>query len=327
MTDTKNNSMTDFLVIFFIGNHTVSRMLSEVVKKQNIPGFVEKLGLPEDFTIPFVQKEMNGITVYTLNKDCMKQYEVIPRKYSFDNYILKDGDCVMFKEKNKNTIVVAKLKKNEIKKNNNIFTSVYIAPIVILVIGVIAYFVVIPKIDGQMVSFVDWLISDPQNIMDMLEEPITIITDTHGDLRIRVFGYICLATFITSLFFVGRQLQKKPQPDATNALFVKKEPYLMVQDIMAELRKIKQRIHNKELDSFIYSVKCLEEKFSVESDFGYGEDTVIQCENNIAMQLLLLLEYVSKLKEENLVDSLKVLTEMVIDIESLLRRRIELKKK
>lgn len=210
---------------------------------------------------------------------------------------------------------------------NVISKGIYIAPILILFIGIIAYFIVIPKIYGNVVSFVDWLIADPQNIIDTLRDPNAVLPKVHGIIGIRIFWYVWLAAFITSLFFVGRQLQKKPEPNATNALLIKKEPYLLVQDIMAELKKTKLRISNKELDAFIYSIKRLEEKFSVESDFGYGKEAVIRCENNIAKQLQFLLEAVPCLDEDNLIDSLSTLKEAVSNVESLLRRRTELKKR
>ncbi len=210
---------------------------------------------------------------------------------------------------------------------NVVSKGIYVAPIILLFVGIIAYFIVIPKIYGQVVSFVDWLIADPQNIIDALRDPNAVLPKVYGIIGIRIFWYVWLAAFITSLFFVGQQLQKKPEPDATNALLIKKEPYLLIQDIMAELKKSKQRIYNKELDAFIYSIKRLEERLSVESDFGYGREAVLRCENNIAKQLQFLLDSVPCLEEDNMADSLPVLREAVFNIESLLRRRTELKKR
>ena len=103
---------------------------------------------------------------------------------------------------------------------NVVSKGIYIAPIIILFIGIIAYFIVIPRIYGQVVSFIDWLIADPQNIIDTLRDPNAVLRKVHGIIGIRIFWYVWLAAFITSLFFVGRQLQKKPEPNATNALLI-----------------------------------------------------------------------------------------------------------
>ena len=49
--------MSDFLVTFFVGDRAISRMLSDVLKNRNNPLFLETLGLPSDFAIPFSQEE------------------------------------------------------------------------------------------------------------------------------------------------------------------------------------------------------------------------------------------------------------------------------
>ncbi|MCI8308413.1 MAG: serine/threonine-protein kinase [Lachnospiraceae bacterium] len=204
---------------------------------------------------------------------------------------------------------------------------IYIIPVILLAIGISVYFIVVPKIYGQIISLVDWLGTDLQSIVDTLRDSDTVMAKVHGMVGMRIFWYIWIIAFVTSLFFVGRQLQKRKEPYAANALLQKKEPYYLVQDIMTELGKTGQRVHNKELDAFIYQIRRLEGKLRAESDFGYGNKTVIQCENNIAKQLQYLYESVPGLNEENLSDCLTALKEAVLNIEALLRRRMELKKR
>ena len=136
-----------------------------------------------------------------------------------------------------------------------------------------------------------------------------------------------MAGLITSLFFVGKQLQAKPEPNAANAILTKKEPYLMIQDVTDALKQLKARRNSKQLDSLIYSVKKLEEKLSVESDFGYGKSSVINCENNIARQIQFLLDTAPCIENGDFEEDLKAMNTAVMNINSLLRRRIELKKK
>ena len=75
------------------------------------------------------------------------------------------------------------------------------------------------------------------------------------------------------------------------------------------------------------SVKRIEEKLSVESDFGYGKNNVISCENNIARQLQYLLDSVPYISTGNVSENIAELNKAVLNINSLLRKRIELKKK
>lgn len=201
---------------------------------------------------------------------------------------------------------------------------VFVIPVIILLVGVIAYFIVIPNIYGRVVSFVDWLFTDPQNIIDTLRDPNAVLPQVNSIIGIRIFWWVWLAGLITSLFFVGKQLQAKPEPNAANAILTKKEPYLMIQDVTDALKQLKARRNSKQLDSLIYSVKKLEEKLSVESDFGYGKSSVINCENNIARQIQFLLDTAPCIENGNFEENLKAMNTAVMNINSLLRRRIEL---
>lgn len=61
MAKSKNNSMLDFLVTFFVEDRAISRMLSDVLKNRTNRLFLETLGLPSDFAIPFSQEEEKSI--------------------------------------------------------------------------------------------------------------------------------------------------------------------------------------------------------------------------------------------------------------------------
>lgn len=204
---------------------------------------------------------------------------------------------------------------------------VFFIPAIILFVGIAVYFIVVPAIYGKVVSFVDWLFTDRENIISTLRDPNAVLSEVNGIVGMRVFWWIWLTGFISSLFFVGRQLHAKSEPDAANAILTKKEPYLMMQDVMAQLKLLKSRREGRQLDSLIYEVKRLEEKLSVESDFGYGKDAVIHCENNIARQIQFLADTVSGIENGDFEENLKAMNTAVMNIKSLLQRRIELKKK
>ena len=204
---------------------------------------------------------------------------------------------------------------------------VFFVPAVILLVGIAAYFIVVPNIYGKVVSFIDWLFTDPENIIRTLSAPNAVLPKVNSIIGMRIFWWVWLASFISSLFFVGKQLQAEPAPDATNAILTKKEPYLMIQDVTDTLKQLKTRRNSHQLDTLVYSVKKLEEKLSVESNFGYGKTEVINCENNIARQIQFLLDTVTRAEKGDFEENLKAMNTAVMNINSLLRRRVELKKR
>lgn len=76
-----------------------------------------------------------------------------------------------------------------------------------------------------------------------------------------------------------------------------------------------------------YAAKRVEEKLSVESDFGYGKDIVINCENNIAKQLQFLLDIIPVADNGNIEENMKAINTAISNINSLLRKRTELKRR
>lgn len=204
---------------------------------------------------------------------------------------------------------------------------VFFIPVIILLVGVIAYFIVVPNLYGRVVSFVDWLFTDPQNIISTLRDPNAVLQQVNSIIGMRIFWWVWLTGLITSLFFVGKQLQSKPEPSAPNAILTKKEPYLMIQDVIETLKQVKTHTSSQQLDSLIYAIKRLEEKLSVESDFGYGKNTVISCENNIARQIQFLVDTARCVENGDFEENLKAMNVAIMNINSLLRRRIELKKR
>lgn len=207
-------------------------------------------------------------------------------------------------------------------------TVVFLIPVILLLIGLIAYLLIIPNLFGRAVSFIDWLFSGTEMIgLKALNEIGLFFPSVGSIVIVKLWTWLWLAAFITSLFFAGRQLQKKPEPDKTNSILTKKEPYLMIQDVSAALKMIKKQRNDNKLDALIYAVKSLEDKLFVESDFGYGDSNVINCENNIARQLQFLVEAAPDVEFGNIDENISRLNKAVMNINSLLRRRTELKKK
>lgn len=80
------------------------------------------------------------------------------------------------------------------------------------------------------------------------------------------------------------------------------------------------------MTDLIYAVKCLEERFSSESDFGYGKKDGINCENDIATQILLLSDAAEHIMIGDFSKSLHLMNMQTKKISFLLSKRSELKK-
>ncbi len=101
----------------------------------------------------------------------------------------------------------------------------------------------------------------------------------------------------------------------------------MMQDVYDALKSLKARTNDKRLDMVLYAAKRVKEKLSVESDFGYGKDIVINCENNIAKQLQFLLDIIPVADNGNIEENMKAINTAISNINSLLRKRTELKRR
>ena len=168
--------------------------------------------------------------------------------------------------------------------------SVFIAPILILLIGLIAFFIKLPFYISKM------------------------------------FWCCWFVVFTISLFFVGKKFQTISEPDSKNAILVKKEAYFLACDIFDSLELLKVS-NNEEIKSLKISMKKLKERLSIESDFGYGDSTVIDCENSIAQKLDTLKMVANSLDEENLESKVETMNHNIKSINLLLKKRVELKKK
>lgn len=131
MAKSKSNSMSDFLVTFFVGDRAISRMLSDVLKNRNNPLFLETLGLPSDFAIPFSQEEGETSVIYTLKQGLCDKYEITLNGQPCSKNEIHSGDYYAFKNridgKTIKTLLIATsdiragYKKYKLSKDTNIF--------------------------------------------------------------------------------------------------------------------------------------------------------------------------------------------------------------
>ena len=214
----------------------------------------------------------------------------------------------------------------EVLDRNILNKFVFLLPVLIFFIGLIGYFVIIPSLYGKTVSFFDWLFSDSQTIIDTLRDSNTVLPQVHAIVAVGIFWWVWLATFIVSLFFVGRRLNSVTESHSINANMKDKEPYFFIHDVSEDVKMIQLRKNCRELDDFIYALNNLEGRLSLESDFGYGDAKVIDCENKIVEQLQTLKNFVSNVEKGNFIDNLNKMNVIVVNINSMILKRANLKK-
>ena len=205
---------------------------------------------------------------------------------------------------------------------------IFSIPFVIALIVLIIYSFIIPKTYGNAVSFIDWLFSNPENIVDTLRDPNMVLPRVYNIIFLKVGTYVLTIVFITSLFMVGKQLHRKNEPDNLDALLKGKEAFFNAMKISAALKEAKGKINNMDIEKLSHKMKILQEKLSIESDFGYSNKSITDCENEIAHLLDHLYNMANALtSDEKMMVYQSNINECISRIQALLNQRTEMKKR
>lgn len=247
-----------------------------------------------EVTTPCFDEKDNGEELsHDINKHLFETVGEIPQNNVFDDTVVVEEKETIVHDKGtinsslRKDDLLSSTGTNGIQQKN---ISVFIAPILILLIGLIAFFIKLPFYISKM------------------------------------FWCCWFVVFTISLFFVGKKFQTISEPDSKNAILVKKEAYFLACDIFDSLELLKVS-NNEEIKSLKISMKKLKERLSIESDFGYGDSTVIDCENSIAQKLYTLKMVANSLDEENLESKVETMNHNIKSVNLLLKKRVELKKK
>ena len=90
--------MIDFLVTIFTNQQLVSKLLSDIVKNRASSLFLETLGLPDDFVLPFFLENNEDSLVFTLFQDPAEKYKATILGNSCNNHIIQNGDYISFSD-------------------------------------------------------------------------------------------------------------------------------------------------------------------------------------------------------------------------------------
>ena len=208
------------------------------------------------------------------------------------------------------------------KKSLNRF--LYLVPVLIAIIYIVTYLIIIPNSYEKAVSLIEWLFTNPMEIAENLKDPYTLLTPIYKVYALKIFNWILVVGFITSLYFIGRTIHFKKPETNPNAVLTGNMPYLRSIEILEEVKQI-QNMYSKQVIPF---VKRLNERLKNESSFGIGNNNVINCENEIASMLDIIESNISALQNEKTAAvASRNISACCKKIDTKLKLRIELKKK
>lgn len=200
----------------------------------------------------------------------------------------------------------------------------YITPLIFLLVGGIALVNILLSNYMRAISFIDWLWNGPTNLLDVAHDTDMIMSYVYRIIFTRVFWFVWLIGFVMSLYLLGHHLHNKKDDISRNGLLHGNQAVSMFKSISDKYTMILQEDENKNLSK---KMKILSERFSYESEFGYGNDEIISCENLIKCQLDILDEYVDDLYIESTAEKQMNILCVLNDIDVLLSRRADMKKR
>lgn len=140
----------------------------------------------------------------------------------------------------------------------------------------------------------------------------------------KTFDKLCLAGLSVSLFFVGWTIQNKKPEKNKNAKLNGKEAYIITTRILENIKLI----DGVEAEKARKAVALLSEKLKNESNFGVGNDSVVDCENRILAYLQTIEDVVPNLADENSrAETAQKIEQLTKQCRSQLKIRAELNKR
>lgn len=180
--------------------------------------------------------------------------------------------------------------------------AIYAAPVIIGIIGLVLFYTTIPDAIMKLVPV----------------EAVRFVLH-------KILLFVVFIAFIVSLFFAGKQLQRKKEPLVPGAVLRGKDAYFQVMQISGSMKAAAGQLQQADsVKNVQEKVKRLEERLKAETDFGCGNERVTECENEIADKLQSLSEVIPNLEDDKKVQQAE---QIVTSISGLLNRRRELTKR
>lgn len=217
------------------------------------------------------------------------------------------------------------MKEGIIIKKNTINKLILTVPFLILLLGAFIYYIIIPRLYGRIISFDDWLFSSPENIIDLIAEPNTILPTIYSICGIRVFWYVWSGSLIISLYFIGKYFQKKPIKKLDRLYHCSKESYFTIIEVEKKFNSIKRKKNNAKLDIVLKKIGFLKEILYFEYDTRFRNKNSVKYDKEILQRINLLSEFVMYDFNCSDIEYDKII-EILEEIDILIEKREEMEK-
>lgn len=102
----------------------------------------------------------------------------------------------------------------------------------------------------------------------------------------RLFWYVWIFTMAILVTIIEHELQNNKSKINKKAILKNEAPYLKIFYIYEKSKtKKSNNSSSKKWRELLYRIKMIEEQLSVEKEFGYGDDKLTDCENEISYLL------------------------------------------
>ena len=157
----------------------------------------------------------------------------------------------------------------------------YLWPLLIVVVYVVVYFVLLPRLILQTsISVIDWLFTNPKKILELLKDPDTLFNPLLLIIGSKILSWILLVAFFASVLFAVHKSQEKKKVDKINpnAILLNRAAKIRATTLYEKVKSIS----GQDVTIAKNALYKVQDKVSTHSDFGSGSDEVINCENEIA---------------------------------------------
>lgn len=186
-------------------------------------------------------------------------------------------------------------------QKNSFNCLLYITPAIIVLIYIILFFVLLPRIYDNAVSFVDIAIKNPKELLLMLQSSGNVMPHIYKVILLKTINYILWGGLIVSLYLIGRKLHFLKPEYASNATIVDKEAYYLAVEILSEIKTL----NLSDTRDIVESIKAVHDRLKNDSGFGVGNQQVIRYEKKIENLLLSIRDNISGLQNKSTFEAAK----------------------
>lgn len=161
----------------------------------------------------------------------------------------------------------------------------YFAPVIMLMIGIFLYSVILPARYNKVISLIDWLFSGTDNIIATLCSADIVLGQLYRILFTKILVWVWTIGFLFSLFWCGYTMQNSREK-SSNVLLTEDAKRATLVRLVNKAEKYYRLHKNKDDSKAIYKrALALESRILACGEFGYGNNSITELENQICNEL------------------------------------------